>query len=139
MVKSRNSSQLIVGTTAFRASESIPSISSLKQICIRLVFLNSHPLRRYPPGVRMSVLWLTIAMVVSMVNAEEVVLQKKQSSTVISNAEELARIVVGPMNKYELMNSLPTVYSTTLREHKESLLQYYDSNLYDCAPFPNLD
>lgn len=78
-------------------------------------------------------------MVISLANAAEVVLQKKQSSTVISSAEELAQIMIGPMNKYKLMNSLPTVYSTTLREHKESLLQYYDSNLYFYNPFPFLD
>ena len=87
----------------------------------------------------MRVLWLTIAMVVFLAKAEEVVLQKKQSSTVISNAEELARIVIGPMNKYELMNSLPTVYSTTMSEHNESLLKYYYSNLYVYVPFPTLD
>ena len=87
----------------------------------------------------MSVLWLTIAMVISWANAAEVVLKKKQSSTVISNSEELAQIMIGPMNKYKLMNSLQTVYSTTMREHKENLLQYYDSNLYFYAPFPFLD
>ena len=87
----------------------------------------------------MSVLWLTIAMVISLSNAAEVVLKKKQSSTVIGNSEGLAQSMIGPMNKYKLMNSLPTVYSTTLREHKENLLQYYDSNLYFYAPFPFLD
>ena len=86
--------------------------------------------RGHSEGVRKNLLWISLVILFTTLKASDVVIEERESSTIISKDEELIRKSIGPLNKYELLNSFPSMYSTEVRKKGDNLLQVYDSNLY---------
>lgn len=61
--------------------------------------------------------------------AVDVFIEDYDISHIISKDEELERKSIGPFNKYELINSFPTMYSTDREKKMESLPQIYDYSM----------
>ena len=59
----------------------------------------------------------------------EVVVERKQSTMVISDNEELHQKAIGPLNKYELLDSLQSYFKSDKKESSNNLILIYDSNL----------
>ena len=76
-----------------------------------------------------NLLWILIIVLLGFVTANDVVIEERQNSVIISKDEELIRKPIGPLNKYELLNSFPSMYSTEFKKKENNLLQVYDSNL----------
>ena len=63
--------------------------------------------------------------------AVDVFIEDYDTSHIISKDEELERKSIGPFNKYELINSFSTMYSTDREKKMESLPQIYDYSMYE--------
>ena len=79
---------------------------------------------------RRNLLWIFFVVLFITLTANDVVIEERQSSVIISKDEELIQKPIGPLNKYELLNSFPSMYSTEAKKNEENLLQVYDSNLW---------
>ena len=74
------------------------------------------------------VLQLGIICTVSL--AAQILANTKTAPCIITRDEEMMQKSIGPLNKYELLNSYPTIFSTRQERTNENLIQIYDSNLY---------
>ena len=59
----------------------------------------------------------------------EVVVERKQPMLVISDNEELHQKLIGPLNKYELLDSFQSYLKPDKKESANNLILIYDSNL----------
>lgn len=74
-------------------------------------------------------LLIRVAILCTVCFCSEIVVEKKETTFIISNDEELNLKPIGPLNKYELLNSFPSYFSTDKRKDHENLIQIYDTNL----------
>ena len=76
---------------------------------------------------------LLLGILCTVCSADQVLTKTKPSPNVITKDDELNRKPIGPLNKYELLNSYPTLFSTSYKATNENLVQIYDSNLFLCV------
>lgn len=72
---------------------------------------------------------LQLGIICTVSFAAQILAKTKTAPCVITRDEEMMQKPIGPFNKYELLNSYPTIFSTTHLRRDENLIQIYDSNL----------
>lgn len=73
---------------------------------------------------------IRVAILCTVCYCTEIVVENKEVTMVISKDEELNQKLIGPLNKYELLNSFPSYFSTDKKKKQHDLIRIYDSNLF---------
>lgn len=78
---------------------------------------------------RIANLLIGFAIIATVCICNEIVIEKKETTLIISKDEELNQMPIGPLNKYKLLNSVPKYFASERKKRKNNLILIYDTNL----------